>query len=248
MQEQIVEAYSSGIGVMELSSIYRLHRSTVQRILKKSGIVLRKSTPRLKYNTKFFEIFTPESAYWAGFIAADGHVRSNRNALSIKLSLIDASHLDKFKEAIGFRGNVHYAESYAYIDICGKWVTEPLERNFSITGRKTHTLEFPSLPDNVLNHFIRGYFDGDGGISFSTVANISFTCASPRFMGHLQHVFRHVVGVQLNGKNEYPPIQNGVQISYNGKNAKKILDWLYNGSTKRSRLDRKYDKMCRLFH
>ena len=33
----------------------------------------------------FFDTYTPESCYWAGFIAADGYIRDDRDATTIHL-------------------------------------------------------------------------------------------------------------------------------------------------------------------
>lgn len=49
-----------------------------------------------------------------------------------------------------------------------------------------------------------------------------------------------------------PPIQNPIngvgQISYSGKNAKQILDWLYKDSDYLTRLDRKYKRYLDYFY
>lgn len=248
MLTEIISLYENGNGVMTIAETLGIHRSTVQRSLLRGGVTLRKSTPRNGYDLRFFENVTKESAYWAGFIAADGYIRSNgRSTLSIKLSLVDYDHLLKFKRAIGFLGEVHKTDEYAYIDISGNWITEALRRNFNITSRKTHTLVFPILESEFIPHFIRGYFDGDGCISRTTVPSVSFTCASPEFVQTLQTIIFETVEVRLKSKNNVPPVQNGVQISYSGKNAGKILRWMYQDSTPDIRLDRKFEKAYSMF-
>lgn len=54
----------------------------------------------------------------------------------------------------------------------------------------------------------------------------------------------HHLGVNLKSKNDVPPIQNKSgcgQISYSGKNAKIVLDWLYKNSDEKMRLTRKFE-------
>lgn len=244
MQDKIIESYESGNGVVFIAKEFGVHRSTVQRILKRAGKKLRKATPTFKYDFTFFSKYTEESAYWAGFIAADGHIRSgDRKTLSIKLSSIDYEHLVKFKEAIEFSGNVHKSErGYSYIDISGEWITDTLNENFNISERKTHNLQFPTLPPDLLPHFVRGFFDGDGSITSAAMPVVTFTCASSQFMQTIQQIMRDDVGVVLKSKNDVPPIQNGVQISYSGKNAEKIIRWMYADSEPHTRLDRKFIK------
>lgn len=61
-----------------------------------------------KYNVNenFFSLDTPESFYWAGFIAADGCILKNLKVLEIGLGIKDKKHLKKFKSAIKYTGNI----------------------------------------------------------------------------------------------------------------------------------------------
>jgi len=36
--------------------------------------------------------------------------------------------------------------------------------NLGCTNNKSKTITMPKIPDNLIDHFIRGYFDGDGWI------------------------------------------------------------------------------------
>ena len=94
----------------------------------------------------------------------------------------------------------------------------------------------------MIRHFVRGVFDGDGCVTGSERTVVSFTSASPKFMSSLQKLIYTEVGVRLKGKNLYPPVQNGKQISYSGRNAELILSWMYDSSAKSSRLDRKFNR------
>jgi intein-encoded DNA endonuclease-like protein len=245
---QIVESYLNGVGTIELSEKFCVHRSTIQSILKKNGVELRKKAPKYIYNTMFFSEYNPESCYWAGFIAADGYVRSDRNTMSIKLAKTDESHLKKFADIIQFHGNVNSKEkSSSIITVSGKWFVDDLQRHFSIGPRKTFVVEIDrNIPTNLMHHFVRGYFDGDGCITYTTCPQISFVSGSINMLMQLSATF-YSIGVRLKSGNEIPPVTRNVQISYSGKNAKTILDWIYNNSHLNIRLDRKYDKYINLF-
>jgi len=246
-KQKIIEEYLNGIGVVELSKKYECHRSTIQRLLKRNGVVLRKSTPRLKYDINFFKTYTSESCYWAGFIAADGYVRGNRDTVHIKLSVYDYEFLNKFKKNINFSGNVKIRNEYCTIDISGKWFKNDLKENFNVVPNKTFNVCIPEgIPDEMVCHFVRGYFDGDGSITKTTCGTISFTSGSIVLLKQLQELFYNN-GVRLKSKNKYPPIQRNVSITYSGKNAKLILDWMYNNSNEYMRMDRKYLKYIKLF-
>lgn len=119
------------------------------------------------YNFNFFEKIKSENqAYWLGFLYADGCVHKNK--IKIGLAIRDKCHLIRFCEDLGFK-NFKFFENTKTKSIvltlsCKKMATD-LEK-IGCIPRKTYSLEFPNfLPENLLNHFIRGYFDGDGGVS-----------------------------------------------------------------------------------
>ena len=88
----------------------------------------------LKFNKDYFKVFTPQSAYWAGFIAADGSIkeRGKSKALIIGLSNVDRNHLQKFKEDIEYSGTIkNYG--YSYLSIHSKDICEDLYTNYKIT-------------------------------------------------------------------------------------------------------------------
>lgn len=125
--------------------------------------------------------------------------------------------------------------------------------SYGCTPNKSLTLQFP--PSSIfykkclIKHFIRGYFDGDGCISY---ANKKHTTMLLHLLGtenflsgvknHLPIKFDYYLGFNKKSNN----ITRTLQII--GKNGLKILYYLYEGSS--IYLDRKYDKYleyCRLY-
>lgn len=246
IEEEITDSYKRGMSVQKISAFYQIHRSTVQRILKRKKVTLRLGSPQFQYNVSFFDKYNYSSCYWAGFIAADGCVRSGRDTLHIKLSITDLNHLEKFKKAIGYEGRVHPKGDYCFIDVSGKWFPRALFDRYAITRRKTERVIVPSIPDKYINSFLRGFFDGDGCISVSTCPYVSFTCCSKRFLEQIREIFFDR-GIRLKSKNRVPPIQKGCQISYSGRNAGMILGWMYGNASENERLERKYHKFLTLW-
>ena len=122
-------------------------------------------------NYNFFEtVDTEEKAYWLGFIYADGCVSSKGYSIQINLSSKDHNHLKKIsnifgKEISNYKDNLGYHKSQLHI--YSVKLHSDLIKN-GVVPRKTYidsNIIFDCVPQNLLNHFIRGYFDGDGCIS-----------------------------------------------------------------------------------
>lgn len=133
------------------------------------------------YNENYFkEIDTEEKAYWLGFLYADGCItRFYRNeklkAMSLELTLQsnDIEHLKKFLKSLDSNVPIQnkkiknkYNASRVVIN-CTSMCRDLI--NLGCTPQKSLILEFPNeniLPLKYINHFIRGYFDGDGGVFY----------------------------------------------------------------------------------
>lgn len=245
IEKQIIADYLENFGTTELAKKYDLHRTTIQRILKNYNIPLRKRTTIAKFNIHFFDTYTAESCYWAGFIAADGNIAKSGNNVNIHLAISDLSHLQKFAKAIEYTGNIEEHENDCRINIAGIYYKEALAKNFDLFPQKTKTLTIsPKIPSEFLFDYIRGYFDGDGCITQTNgYLHLSFTSGSEAMLEQLKKIF-FSNNIILQGKNKMPPIANKTAINYFCKNALKILDLLYANSTENTRLDRKYNLYC----
>jgi len=134
-------------------------------------------------NESFFEIIdTEEKAYWLGFMYADGcvNIRKNPNRRSsmiyvaqIGLAEKDGYMVRKLSVAIHgknlckkyiYKNRSPETQNQIYLAIRSKKMVEDLIKQ-GCFQRKSLTLRFPTsdqVPDHLLHHFIRGYFDGDG--------------------------------------------------------------------------------------
>lgn len=254
IEQQICQLYGDGSGTNEIAKLFNLNRSTVQKILIRNNLKLRKTSPyKKKYNVHYFDEYNDENCYWAGFILADGCIRTDRDAVEIHLQEGDKDHLLKFAKAISFTGELVYDKySHAYsISVAGKWFPEALKKNFGIEGRKSLTTMFPKqVPLKYYNSLIRGIFDGDGSISthitqYSNIPQMSIV-GTLDLVDNIRHIF-YDWGVRLKTKaNEIPPIiqctTTGMgYVALSGKNANLILKKLYENSTDEVRLLRKYN-------
>lgn len=114
----------------------------------------------------FEKVDTEEKAYWLGFLYADGSVGSMDNRIELGLAEVDKKHIEKFKSFIGLDNKISYrpkTKSYRYT-FKDKIFKEILIKQGCVP-KKSLILTFPTeeqVPKELLRHFIRGYFDGDG--------------------------------------------------------------------------------------
>ena len=239
IEKDIIDLYNDGYGTMEISQKCKVHRTTVQRVLQRNNIDLRKRTP-VHYDIHFFDEYNQNSCYWAGFIAADGYVRSDRAAVTIHLASVDYEHLLKLAQLTNYQGNVKLNENDCYITFAGKWFQDALDRNFNIRPNKTFDVAISDkIPKDLVKHFIRGYFDGDGSVTHTdNYLRINFTSGSETMLKQIMN-FIYNNNIVVRNKTGTPPIHKYV-INYSCSVAYKILDILYGCSSELIRLDRKY--------
>ncbi|MDL2302602.1 LAGLIDADG family homing endonuclease, partial [Lachnospiraceae bacterium OttesenSCG-928-D06] len=138
------------------------------------------------YDEHYFQqIDSEHKAYWLGFLYADGHIEPLRKGNKIKayrieigLSAVDKSHLELFLHDIDSNAPLTYKKTIirdkTYESCRVRINNTNMCRDLISLGcvpQKSLTLTFPSeelLPGNYVRHFIRGYFDGDGCISYTT--------------------------------------------------------------------------------
>lgn len=256
---KIINDYNNGIGTNELSLKYKVHRSTIQRILKKNNIKLRKKSPKYSYNIKFFSKYTHESCYWAGFILADGCIKRNRNTISIKLSINDINHLYKFKEIIDYNGNIHINNdsTYAYIDISGEWFKNDLISKFDITPEKTKYITYSSkIPNKYHSSFIRGIFDGDGSVTYyrntSNKRKLTISILGTyNLLDNISKIFHSEININKRTKNKLPKVSKRTgtySITYAHVNSNSILNWIYSTKSTNTYLERKYKRWKEIYN
>lgn len=117
----------------------------------------------------FSAIDSEQKAYWLGFIMADGNVqdRVKRGAMQLSLHLAgrDAYQLELFREAINSNKNINTCQADGSVRfalssdrMCSDLIS------IGCVPRKSLVLQYPSIPESLDRHFIRGYFDGDGHV------------------------------------------------------------------------------------
>ena len=181
LTRQISELYLSGLSIKRVGGIVSLSHSHVRRRLVKKGTPRRsigEANRKYSLNEDFFEIIdTEEKAYWLGFIAADGNINSNRRQVIFSLAIKDKKMVEKFKEALESTNPIHYysrkingrISEKARLIIRSKKLCNDLI-NKGVVPRKSLILKPPkNVPNHLVRHWVRGYFDGDGSVYFRKI-------------------------------------------------------------------------------
>jgi len=226
--------------------------SVVRNQLFNYGIVFREDADYAKYskcNRDFFSKITPTTAYFAGFIAADGYVGKNGRFVNFGIHPQDRCILEALKAAANLdqpiveRTEINSGRTYVWLNVCSiDWVKD-LHKNFNVVNNKSLSLVPPNITDDSLIwHFIRGYFDGDGHVS-ETCSRVAITTGSPAFLDWLLehcgrtpgHIQTHLW--QTETRDRYISAKT---IFYTGEAKERIIRKMYKDSTAEIRLDRKY--------
>lgn len=216
---------------------------------------------KITMNDNYFSVIeTEQQAYWLGFIYADGYV-SQKAPWTVIVQLADQAHVFKLAEAVEYSGEVKIIDKggnfegsrpNARLVLCRKKMCQDLNR----LGRNNAIMSIPDIPDFLIPHFLRGYFDGDGSIYFSqSSAKLADGTRKPYTYLHSQiigtlpflkefesHINQHMITTSWkNSKTDY---MKYLCIS-GGHNLRRLHKYLYSGST--VSLDRKADKWQALY-
>ena len=172
-------------------------QSSVENKANKTGI---KQEKKYKFNSSFFKAPLNEySAYWVGFIAADGYISKDYKSIGISLKKDEYEHLKMFNKHLEGNVPVDFRTRKPCI-FAGKNIPEREQCSiriyskeivcdllvYGVTPRKSLTLEFPKIENtSLLWCYLRGYFDGDGSVYYDKNHNqlrTKITCGSPLFI------------------------------------------------------------------
>jgi len=255
-EREVIKEYLAGDSIITVGRTFNISHNLVSKTLQRNGIPRRRKYVRYSVqHPKYFDtIDTEPKSYWLGFIAADGCLSPNIGLLTITLSRKDRDHLIRFLSAIA---TDYPVRDYEYSGPTGPVSTIAVQepqlikglQAQGLTARKTHTLKWPRyLPDQLINHFIRGYTDGDGGFyatpnKYRRQENISYHVTSCE--GFILQLQKHLCkACNLNfTKLSYRRREcKSPTLRYCGRlQVKRIFDYLYQDAT--VWLPRKHDKI-----
>ena len=244
--ELLKEEYlSSKITLRNVCKKHNIDRRYASEILKQQGVSLRK---KISSNDTIFEkIDTEEKAYWLGFLYADGNVYYKEEKVTYRIELglaeKDLNNIEKFKNFLNCTNEIKYRESTkSYrLMIPSKKICNDLIK-LGCVPNKSLILTFPTeeqVPLELQKHFIRGYFDGDGSISYRKSGGspgIS-VMGTLEFLLKLNEVFNNLAAIAKKDKRH---LNNTYTLRFRVQPGINFLYLIYNDSN--IFLTRKYEK------
>ncbi len=240
--EKIELMYNSNVSVKIIANELRVDIGTIYSRLKELNLYMGRYH-KYSLNRNFFEtIDTEKSAYWFGFLMADGYNSGN----FIRIDIQDEFHLEKFRNEIYTNQDKPIkiklsatGKNVYYLAINDKKFISDCER-FGLVKNKSLIAEYPNIDPNMDKHFIRGLFDGDGCLTYTMDKNYR------RYTFSIVGSYNMILSVKEKLLNigiyvGFRKTKSIYELHIRGnRQIIKILDWLYDDST--IYLDRKYIK------
>lgn len=201
---------------------------------------------RYEFNEAAFDTITEESAYWVGFLMADGFVCQRKRSphsiecmVGLTLSTRDEDHIRKFLDFLGSDRPIGHASaknhSGSTSDLChtailSKRLVEALSR-YGVVPNKTYTAKVFLL--EMDRHFWRGVIDGDGCIHTRKNGNptLNLTGSRPLLTQFRDFVHAHAPGCKMNLAGDRRMDDRIASFYITKRFSVKILELLYGDCT-----------------
>lgn len=176
--DNIINEYLAGDSMLKLEEKHGICAKTIKKILVEHGVEIRSKNDKLyqvkslyHFNEHYLdEIDCEEKAYILGLFYSDGCNLSKRNISSIGLIREDENLLNRINELLESDRPLRYTypkngKPFATLTLTSKYFCSRLTE-LGCPSRKSLVLKFPNfLREDLYLPFIRGYFDGDGGLT-----------------------------------------------------------------------------------
>ena len=261
--EQVIERYKNGESANVISKSYGISPPSIYGLLKRRNIERRTySESSRKYSldeTYFDNIDSQEKAYFLGFLYADGYNNEKRGVVELSCSEKDKEILEKLSKLINSTKPIRFIESNGVkscrIDLCSHKLCSALN-TLGCVRAKTFTIKFPLIKENLISHFIRGYFDGDGCLSYGTTPRnnilgnsfnsvITFV-STEEYCNSIKDIIKNKLDINSTLLCRFPSRMNNnrtLQISGNLQ-VVQLMKWMYTDAS--IYLDRKMTKFIEL--
>lgn len=248
--ELLQKEYDELQSFKKIAKKYNTSSEGIRDYMNKLGL---KYNPLIRYNSDhdFFSFDNQESFYLAGFIAADGCIKTKKgyeisSEVYVGLNSKDKDHLIMIKNIlkseapvrdfirIQSKRNPKWKDTFiSEITITSHKMCEDLKR-FNIGPRKSLTYIFPQwlITHSLLNHFLRGYNDGDGSFYVGKQEQIYISVRGTiPFLTDFRSILERECQLKVRTKPVRISSGHGI-LEYGGnKILKRIFKYLYKDAT-----------------
>ena len=241
--EKIIEMYINGMSRTNIANHFGYSTDKpILKFLQKNNIKIRNNR-KYEINENIFDVIdTEEKAYWLGFLLADGCISADykgAHRISLRLQSNDIHHIEKFKTFLNTTSEITIESSVS--PSTGKSCTNHGVKvnsnkmaqdliSHGVTIRKTGNEQPPiGIPDDLIVHFIRGYFDGDGSIGIYTDKRRDYQYPIVTFIG-TEELLKWIL-TKLNLEASVSKQGKLFRFQFSGEKAKEITNKLYSNAT-----------------
>lgn len=229
----------------EISKHVGKTKNCVRTYARRAGLKTAGNRRKHFFNEHFFNVIDSEDkAYFLGFISADGAVIKKPNSREMRLygHARDIDIFKKFRNCIGLNTDIKTfarwgSVPYMALALYSKTIVDDLI-SLGVVPNKTRVIKFPNIESQYYNHYIRGYFDGDGSIyklnekSRKTQRfGFSIVSGSKSLIEHIYNILGSVTEIvpkirtDTRNNNSYEIILKGKQ------NLLDVYNYMYCGAT-----------------
>lgn len=258
-EELAFEFQTTGISLTKMAKREGTTRQTLAKYFKELGVEVINKQNKLRFNEHIFDsIDTEEKAYWLGFIYADGCIDSSpldetkksRYYFELSLKGDDSPHLDKFNKFMEYEGNnvkISNTKCEGKTFKRCRWMVANKHlwntlNNLGCTPQKSLSLKFPDKTvfksKDLIRHFIRGYFDGDGCFTrmiHKTIVSPDVSIlGTPEFIG----VLKDIISMDTQIRHDKRHTEHTVILKFHKEAGIQFINYIYNNAN--IYLDRKF--------
>ena len=202
-----------------------------------------------KINEEYFNTFmTEHKSYLLGLIMSDGHLDYKRGMFEYACAIKDISIIRFIKDELESTHPIHdfivKNRTYCRYAITNVKLVRGLIDKYSLphSNKSKNNIDIPcQLTDNLVPHFLRGFFDGDGSIWFGGGTYRASYTGGEKMVKSIQLVLDKI-GIPSYFSYRYSEEnKNSCNITVNGTlNVERLGIYLYKNAT--CFLDRKHQK------
>lgn len=257
----VIKAYHDNCKLRDIAANVGCSRAQIDRILSEEICRTRPHSYKHKIDHNYFDtINTEKKAYILGFLCADGSVsKKSDSQLRIALQNGDRDIVEVIKNNLKstspINEYVYRGKKYCRVYFYSKRICDNLKKCGCDVDKTIHlTWDNIKLPKRLMQHFVRGYFDGDGCISFwlhkgkYLKGHWNITSTKAFAMGLRKFIFDTFGYLcYVSQRHEDSPNTKTIELSGN-RQISNIMDWMYKDATiYLQRKKRKYNDYLKIY-